>query len=375
MNYQIVSHRLLLACAGTVFASAGFAQTTAPGAVFIMNNSAKKNEVIQYARLATGALVEVRTVATGGRGSGGVTDPLESQGALALSQDHSMLFAVNAGSGDISSFLVFPTGLELLGRVPSGGASPVAIAIYGNLLYVLNSGVSSNVTGFEIEATGELRQIPDSTRFLSTNTSGAASISFSADGKFFAVTERLTNNLDTFNVFADGTLSPIVTNAAAVPGLFSVLFAPNDVVVAVSTGAAGATNGSLLSTYSTAASAALTPITPGAATLGAAACWHVLTPNSRFVYASNSASGTISGFALAASGVLSAIPGTIVATNPTGSTNLELAVSADGRFLYSLNVGTGVIGIFSIQTDGTLVSAGAAGGVTPGAGFEGIVAY
>jgi hypothetical protein len=42
MNYQIVSHRLLLACAGTVFASAAFAQTTAPGAVFIMNNSAKE---------------------------------------------------------------------------------------------------------------------------------------------------------------------------------------------------------------------------------------------------------------------------------------------------------------------------------------------
>jgi hypothetical protein len=36
---------------------------------------------------------------TGGRGSGGVTDPLGSQGSLTLSQDHSLLFAVNARNG------------------------------------------------------------------------------------------------------------------------------------------------------------------------------------------------------------------------------------------------------------------------------------
>jgi hypothetical protein len=36
-------------------------------------------------------------VSTGGRGTGGVTDPLESPGSLTLSQDHSLLFAVNGG--------------------------------------------------------------------------------------------------------------------------------------------------------------------------------------------------------------------------------------------------------------------------------------
>jgi hypothetical protein len=44
------------------------------------------------------SLQKAETCATGGRGSGGVTDPLESQGSLTLSQDRSLLFAVNAGA-------------------------------------------------------------------------------------------------------------------------------------------------------------------------------------------------------------------------------------------------------------------------------------
>lgn len=39
-----------------------------------------------------------------GRSSGGVNDPLEAQRSLALSPDHTLLFAVNADSGDITVF-------------------------------------------------------------------------------------------------------------------------------------------------------------------------------------------------------------------------------------------------------------------------------
>lgn len=75
-------------------------------AVFVMTNSAERNEVIAFARTAEGGLQESGRFATGGRGSGGNTDPLESQGSLTLSQDHGLLFAVNAGSGEISVFRV-----------------------------------------------------------------------------------------------------------------------------------------------------------------------------------------------------------------------------------------------------------------------------
>ena len=54
------------------------------GAVFVMTNAADRNEIIAYKRNADGSLEKGRNFRTGGRGSGGTTDPLGSQG-LSLS--------------------------------------------------------------------------------------------------------------------------------------------------------------------------------------------------------------------------------------------------------------------------------------------------
>jgi len=92
------------------------------------------------------------------------------------------------------------------------------------------------------------------------------------------------------------------------------------------------------------------------------------------VYVSNAGSSTISGFALSSTGALSALPGTVVGENTAGATNLDTAVSADGKFLFALNSGDGTIGIFAIQKDGTLKNLGSADGFTPNTGFNGIAA-
>lgn len=82
------------------------AQTGDEHAVFVMTNSVEANQIIAYSRAADGSLVLRNHYATGGRGSGGTTDPLGSQGSLTLSQDRSLLFAVNAGTGNLSVFRV-----------------------------------------------------------------------------------------------------------------------------------------------------------------------------------------------------------------------------------------------------------------------------
>jgi 6-phosphogluconolactonase (cycloisomerase 2 family) len=342
-------------------------------AVFVMTNAADRNEVISYKRNADGTLREERHFSTGGRGSGGNNDPLESQGSLTLTQDHSHLLAVNAGSGDISLFRVHGSDLDLSDRVSSGGSEPNSIAQHGDLVYVLNTGGSSNVAGFRLHY-GELTPIENSLRFLSTNTSGAASIAFSPNGQFLAVTERLTNSIDVFLVQSDGTLSPLVVNPSAGPGAFSVSFAPNGSAVVSETGASGVPNGSATSSYSIQSNGTLSAITTSAPTLGAANCWNAVTPDGRFVYVSNAGSSTISGFAIGANGSLTALPGTVVGHNPAGATNLDIAVSGDGKFLYTLNAKVGTVGIFSIQNDGTLIPVGSAGGITPNSGFNGIAA-
>lgn len=345
----------------------------AGSAVFVMTNSAEKNEVIAFARIAEGSLQESGRFATGGRGSGGNTDPLESQGSLTLSQDHRLLFALNAGSGEISVFRVLGATLALADRVSSGGSEPNAIAQHGGLVYVLNAGGSSDVVGFVLSGS-RLTQIPSSTRFLSTNTSGAASISFSPDGRFLAVAERLTNKIDVFLVQPDGTLSQAVGNASAGPGAFAVAFAPNGAAIVSETGPAGVADGSATTSYTVQANGTLMSISTSVPTLGAANCWNAITPDGRFAYESNAGSSTISGFAIGAGGTLTALPGTVVGNNPAGATNLDITVSADGKFLFTLNTGNGTIGVFAIQKDGTLVNAGSVEGFAPHSGFNGIAA-
>jgi 6-phosphogluconolactonase (cycloisomerase 2 family) len=108
--------------------------------------------------------------------------------------------------------------------------------------------------------------------------------------------------------------------------------------------------------------------------LGAATCWNAITPDGRFVYTNNAGSATISGFAIDPNGALTPLPNTIQATNPAGSSNLDLTISSDGKFLYSLNAGLGAIGIFRINKNGSLTSVGSAGGILAHHGFNGIAA-
>ena len=365
---------LLMLLAIAALPALSYAQSARSGAVFAMTNGVDRNQIIAYQRSSDGSLSEGHTFFTGGRGSGGTTDPLGSQGSLTLTQDHSFLLAVNAGSGDISVFRVFGSTLWLVDKVPCGGSEPVAVAQHGNLVYVLNAGAASNVTGFRLEWDGRLRKIAGSTAFLSTGNSGASSLAFSPDGKFLLATEKLTGNIDAFHVQDNGTLAPIVETPSAGPGLFAVTFAPNGTALAIETGPAGGTNASAISSYAVQPNGKLTTISASVPTLAAATCWSVVTPDGKYVYTSNPGSGTISGFAVGANGALTPISGTVLVTLPSGSTNLDIAVSANGKFLYTLDSGTGTVGEFSINSDGTLNSLGEVGGISVSAGFNGIAA-
>jgi len=341
-------------------------------AVFVMTNNAESNEVIAFQRTEYGTLLNPTHVRTGGRGSGGTVDPLSSQGSLTLSGDRAWLFAANAGSGTVSVFHVDGSHLELSDQLPTEGSEPNAVAEHAGLVYVLNTAGSSSVVGFQMQG-GKLHRIPGSVRLLSENGANSASVAFSPDGHFLAVTEKATNLIDVFHVLADGTLSSIKSSQSAGPGAFAVGFAPNGTVIVSETGSS-APNSSAISSYSVNPDGSLTSISISVPTLGNANCWNVVTPNGRFVYASNAGSSTIAGFAISAAGTLTALPGTVVGANPTGSSNIDITVSADGKFLYSLNAATGAIGMFAIQPGGTLTNLGTTGGLPASAGLNGIAA-
>ena len=340
-------------------------------AVFVMTNDADSNEVIAFERTPYGTLGGRHKYDTGGRGSGGKADPLASQGSLTLSTDGTALFAANAGSGSLSVFRVFGSALLLTDRVPTGGSEPNAVAQTGNLVYVLNTAGSSNVVGFRFHD-GKLIRIPDSQRFLSGNGVNSASLAFSDDGRYLAVTERATNKLDLFRVQPDGRLSAITVSPSAGAGAFSVTFAPNGTAIVSETGGGG---GSAISSYSIGADGKFNPISVSVPSMGAANCWNVVTPDGKFVYASNAGTSSIAGFAVRYDGVLVPLVGTIVGMNPAGSTNLDIAISSDGGYLYTLNSGSGSVGVFRIDaSDGSLTNLGAIGGLPAGAALNGIAA-
>src|SRR5207244_828413 len=78
-----------------------------PGSVTIytLTNQPSGNAVAIFTQNADGSLAAAGAVSTGGLGSGA---GLGSQGSVTLSENGRLLFAVNAGSNEISAFRVTP---------------------------------------------------------------------------------------------------------------------------------------------------------------------------------------------------------------------------------------------------------------------------
>src|SRR2546425_9266486 len=166
----------------------------AAGAVYALTNSSGGNAVLVHQHGGDGLLTPAGSFATGGTGTGA---SLGSQGAGIVSDDHRLLFAVNAGSNSISSFRIRPDGLELVNTVPSGGTMPISVAFFRGLLYVLNAGAPNNVSGFTVDRDGSVAPIADSARPLSAESTGPPQVGFSDDGQAEIVTEHATNQIQT----------------------------------------------------------------------------------------------------------------------------------------------------------------------------------
>lgn len=341
--------------------------------VFVMSNDAAKNEILVYQGLFDGTFTLRGHFATGGRGSGGTTDPLQSQGSLTLSEDHSLLFAANSGSGTISSFHLLHGLPVLIDQEPTGGAFPVSVAEHNGTVYVLNAGGNGAILPFRSDPSGRLHGISESTVHLTASNDGASSISVSPDGTRLVVIEKGPNNIDTFPINPDGTLGSVVVNHSVTPGVFDTVFTPSGALI-VSENQPGGTDISSISSYTIHADGTITAISQSIHTFGNGNCWNAITPDGKYVYVDNAGTSTIAGFVVGPNGTLTPIANTIVATYPSGAANLDMSISEDGKYLYTLNSGLGTVGVYSINSDGTLKDLGEIDGLPKSAGFNGIAA-
>jgi 6-phosphogluconolactonase (cycloisomerase 2 family) len=362
----------IFACPVVAKAAATPAILNAEGAVYVASNDVHHNMVSAYRRAADGSLTFIHTYSTGGRGSGGTIDPLQSQNSVLVSPDHAWLFVVNSASGDISDFAIHPNGsLELKDVVPSGGGFPVGLAAYGRLLYVLNAGGAGNVTGFFIQRNGTLSPIPNSTELLSSTSAGGASIDFSPDGSVLAATERLNNRIDIFPIEPDGTAGQPVLNMSNGNGVFSLAFTPQGALLTTET-AGNPAGGSAISSYAVQSNDALSVISGSAPTGYAAACWIVATSDGHYAYVANAGSGEISEVSVADDGSLTVLG---AASSGTASTPLDLALSANDRYLYAVTAGNGQIAEYEVNADGSLTWLNSLAADPAASGQNGIAAF
>jgi len=183
-----------------------------------------------------GGITFVASYPTEGQGGGAVppgdppapADPLGSQNALRVSSNEQCIFAVNAGSDDLSTFRISEedkTSLVHAGIYPSSGNFPVSITQFGDLVYVLNAGSEGSISGFRLDdASCTLTSIEGSTRsFGLTNNSNPPSfgaspgqIGFAPNGQHILVTIKQDNDLAgqffVYGVNGDGTPSETSTN-------------------------------------------------------------------------------------------------------------------------------------------------------------------
>jgi 6-phosphogluconolactonase len=320
-----------------------------PGAVYTMTNSAAGNAIQEYARAADGTLTSGGIFSTGGLGSG---SGLGSQGAIVLSQDERWLFAVNAGSSEISVFSVRPGHLTLVDQASSAGSEPISLTYNRHLLYVLNAGNGGSIAGFRVLPDGRLHFIQDSIRTLSNNGVGAApspeEIVFAPDGRYLVVTEKGSNLIDTYKV-ENGLASGPLVNTSSGPAPYGFDFAKHNVLV-VSEAA-----NSAVSSY-TISNKGIKVISASILDTQAAACWLVVSRDGRFAYTANAASGTISGYRLGGDGTLALLSANgIDGITGNGSHPIDMSFSKNDRTLYVLASGNNTVNAFTVNPDGSLV--------------------
>ena len=316
------------------------------GAVFVMSDAASGNEVITLARNKDGTLSPFSTSATGGQGADGATgastNPLVIGGFRGR-----YLYVVNAGSDDISVFRINGDGLTLYGTTPSGGPFPLSLAISGNRLFVLNAGregEAGNISAFEVRRNGRLRSLGVKATFPE-GFNAPPQIGLDPTASTLTMTDRASNRIAVYPVFESGALgTPEITDSNGVTPFGFDHDADGRLFVTEAN--MGMADASFVTSYSQTGTS-LSVIDGSVGTTETAACWARVIGN--YVYVTNTASGTISGYAIGEDGSLTLLDEDGV-TGVTGTNPRDLNIAL--RYLYAQS--DGQIDAYRIGEDGSL---------------------
>jgi len=389
------------------------------GGNLYMQTNEIRNAVVHYRRAASGGITEVERVATGGAGSGtfkpisgqeSAPNAFEGAGSVILAPDRRFLFVTNGGDNSVSSFAVSDDGsLTLVDRKPtgnpvegkSGTAKSLAFAPSKGILYVLHSFGPDHLRLMSVDGAGKLTPRNDRhTVNTQDKTDRVPTMAvLSPDGKFLLVgttfdrpiahtgtypdgspilwvpepngTYRVIasnapdpDGLIVFPVCDDGALGPAKFQDAKGASPFYLAFLrgrPDTFVIgyAVSDGCA-------LATIDEDGKINVGPIAKidTAAGLPSELCWAAISPDDRFVFATNFGYSYLSSYRINGRGLEIAkdpacpkVPGdgTARGLNSTVTSGpSDNWMSPDGAYLYQIYGNAAKLVGYATQTDGSL---------------------
>src|SRR4051795_12853954 len=173
---RLVPVLILLAIVAVLAATAGGAQPSFDGTVYVESNGhAKGSNSILAFRYTGGSLrpLDIREYPTGERGSHDLSNAgvLDAEQQIVTNADRTLLFAVNAGSDTVAAFHIADDGTldPVAGSpFPSRGKAPASVGVSGDELFVANKAqdgirdlhkTKASYAAFHIEANGSLTPI------------------------------------------------------------------------------------------------------------------------------------------------------------------------------------------------------------------------
>jgi 6-phosphogluconolactonase len=309
------------------------------GHVYVNDNTGGVNTIGAFDRHADGTLTPTpgSPFRAGGVGTG---KGLASQGSLQQSSDGRYLLAADAGSNQVSVLRIKSGGsLKRVGQpVSSNGVNPVSIAVHGDLVYVANAGNATssgetNYTGFTLSRGGDLRPLARSTVTL-PDASQPGDVLFSPDGRKVVGTRVETSVIDSFTVRRSGRLkaAPGSPFTAQGVGPFGSEFRPSNPAQLYVSNAHGGANAGSVSAFAVGTNGALSSI--GASPFPnnqTAPCWVEISHDGRYLFAVNTASQSISSYAITNGGSLALLQSTPLRAAGTPE---DARLSPDGRTLW-----------------------------------------
>lgn len=316
------------------------------GTVYVMTNKHEGNSVQVFKRGSTGTLRLLQEAPTQGLGTGATRDPLMSQGAIVLSGDGKLLFAVNPASAEVTAFRVSSSGLSFGSKVGSGGLFPVSVTEHNGVVYVVNQLGIPAISGYTVDANGHLQAIAGSIRELpGGGTALPAEVKFSPDGSALLVTEKGTDQIDAFPVQSDGRTGDPSVKASSGRVPFGFTFTPQGSVIVTETNG-GLPDKGTVSSYS-ASGTSLSVVSASVPNKQTATCWVDLAQGET-AFVVNTVTGTISSYSVASDGHLAlahAVAGNAGAT----ATPIDLSITPDGKYLYVIKSAMGSLGVFRVN--------------------------